>query len=207
MKKLEILDLRPTQFVLGMKEIVSKVEKLSGFSAKDLERYCESHVIPVIVGPGHQMFMIDHHHFARACWETKTQCFKTNIIKDLSALADRDFWNLMIKNNWTYLHDQFGMGPHSPSSLPTDIRCLADDPYRSLAWAVRDDGGFKKEDVPFFEFKWAAFFRYNLPMALHSKSDFKGAIREATKLARSKNASHLPGYRGKSGSVKKVNLR
>jgi hypothetical protein len=203
-KQISILELRPTQFVLGIKEITSKVEKMSKASPSDLKKYCQEHVIPVVMGPKNQYFMIDHHHFARACWETKTEGFQIQILKDLSHLPEKDFWNYMIKNDWTYLHDQFGLGPHSPSALPTDIRCLADDPYRSLAWAVRENGAFKKVDVPFFEFKWAAFFRQNLTVPLHSKSDFKNAIKEATLFARSAEASHLPGYSGKKkSSIKK----
>jgi len=194
MKTPDILDLRPTQFVLGMKEIEFKVNKITGFSPKALQKYCDEHEIPVIIGPGKQLYMIDHHHFARACWETKITGYHIKIIKDLSHLDEKAFWNRMIKKGWTYLHDQFGMGPHLPSALPTDIRCMADDPYRSLAWAVINEGGIKKATIPFFEFEWAVFFRQNLSIRLFSKSDFRDAIKSAMKLARSPDAAHLPGY-------------
>lgn len=103
----------------------------------------------------------------------------------------------MIARDWTYLHDQFGLGPHDPVALPADIRCLADDPYRSLVWAVIQEGGIEKEKIPFFEFKWAAFFRFNVPGKLHSKSDFTAQIRCAMELAATKHADHLPGFVGK----------
>lgn len=195
MKKIEILDLRPTQFVLGMKEITNKVEKIFHLKPGDWKKYRDDHEIPVVLGPQSQIYMIDHHHFARACWELGIEDFKIKVIKNLSALKEQAFWNFMIKNDWTYLHDQFGLGPHSPAALPIDISCLADDPYRSLAWAVIDRGGFSKVDVPFFEFKWAAFYRQNLGLSLHSKSDFKQAVRAAMKLSRSKDAAHLPGFK------------
>jgi hypothetical protein len=194
MKKPQILELRPTQFVLGMKEIESKVTKMTAFSPKEMAAFCDSHKIPVVIGPKQQNYMIDHHHFARACWELKVDGYSIDVIKDLSDLGEKEFWNTMTKKDWVYLHDQFGMGPHSPLDLPADIRCLADDPFRSLAWVMRDIGVVKKVDEPFFEFKWAAFFRLNLDVRVHSKSDFKDAILSAKKLAGTKCAAHLPGY-------------
>lgn len=194
LKNISILDLKPTQFVLGMKEIESKVKLISQFNKEELKEYCLNHQIPVVLGPKKTLYMIDHHHFSRACWETKTTGFIIKVVHDLHTMNEQAFWNYMVKMDWTYLHDQFGLGPHTPQSLPMDIRCMADDPYRSLAWAVRDKGGIKKVNTPFFEFKWAAFFRMNLPINLHSKSDFKAAIKAGIKLAKSKEAKHLPGY-------------
>jgi hypothetical protein len=197
MKKPGILELRPTQFVLGIKEIEDKVSKMGKMKDKELSAYIKDHEIPVVIGPKEQIYMIDHHHFARACWELKIDSFLLQEIKDLSDMSEEQFWNAMVKKEWVYLHDQFGMGPHSPYDLPMDIRCLADDPYRSLAWALRDIGLIEKHDEPFFEFKWAAFFRRNLDVRLHSKSKFKDAIAQAKRLAESKAASHLPGYVGR----------
>jgi hypothetical protein len=196
-KQPKILDLRPTQFVLGMKEIESKISKMEGFTKKQLKDYCDDHQIPVVIGPKKELYMIDHHHFARACWELNIGGYSVNVLKDVSHKNEQDFWNFMIREEWCYLSDQFGMGPHSPFALPSDIRCLADDPYRSLVWAVLDAGLIKKEQIPFFEFKWAGYFRFNLDLSLHSKSNFKTAIDEAKKLSRAKGARGLPGFTGK----------
>ena len=194
MAKPGILDLSPTQFVLGMKEVDFKTQKFKKFSAKELAAYCDDHVIPIVIGPAKQNFLIDHHHFARACWENKIDSYKVSVLKDLSHLSEAEFWNFMIKNEWVYLHDQFGLGEHPPAALPMDIRGLADDPYRSLVWAVIEQGGITKETIPFFEFKWAAFFRRNLDVKLYVKSDFKSVMPEALKLCKSVEASHLPGF-------------
>ena len=195
MKK-NILELRPTQFVLGLKEIESKIQYIRAMDSKELKAYCDDHVIPVILGPKGQTYMIDHHHFARACWETETEIFSIKVVKDLSKLSESAFWNEMVSRGWTYLHDQFGLGPHSPHALPGDVRGMADDPYRSLAWALRELGYIKKNDTPFFEFQWAAYFRLNLETRLYSKSDFKDAIKQAKKLAHAKPAKVIPGYTG-----------
>ena len=195
MKQPSILELRPTQFVLGMLEIEAKVSKKQRLSKKELLAYCDDHIIPVVIGPKKEIFMIDHHHFARACWELNISSYSIKILKDLSSKKEKIFWNFMIAKSWVYLHDQFGMGPHSPSALPSDIRCLADDPYRSLAWALINDGYINKHSMPFFEFQWAAFFRVNLDVPLHSKSNFSATISAAKKLARSKSAKALPGFK------------
>lgn len=194
MKKINVLDLRPTQFVFGVREIEAKLKKMKNFKGSELQDYIDDHVIPVVQGPKNELYLIDHHHFARACWEQGVQDFKIKIIKDLSHLDLPTFWNFMIQEEWVYLHDQFGMGPHSPFSLPSDIRCLADDPYRSLVWELIDAGHIKKDKVPFFEFQWAAYFRFNLDLKLHSKSNFKVAIEKAKKLCHSKAAVGLPGF-------------
>lgn len=196
MKRQSLLDLRPCQFVLGMKEVENKIQKMKLMDKTELAQYSREHVIPVVKGRRSELYVIDHHHFARACWELGYQDYALKVIADFSQLSDASFWNEMEQRGWVYLHDQFGLGPHSPSALPADIRCLADDPYRSLAWTVIDGGGIKKVKLPFFEFQWAAFFRRNLDLCLHSKSDFKLARRKAMKLARSKAAKRLPGYVG-----------
>ena len=199
MKKPSILDLRPTQFVLGVREIESKTTRMKKFTKPELMDYCNDHKIPVVIGPKQELYMIDHHHFARACWEQEVDLYTLKLVKDLSHKNEKAFWNFMIRERWVYLNDQFGMGPHSPSALPSDIRCLADDPYRSLVWEVLNEGSIRKQNIPFFEFEWAQFFRLNLDVHLHSKSNFRTAIKLAAKLARSSEAKGIPGYRGRAG--------
>lgn len=195
MKKPDILDLRPTQFVLGMNEVNSKTSKIANFDKKELFIYSKDHIVPIVIGPKNELYMIDHHHFVRACWELKVSLYEIKIIKDLSHKNEKDFWNYMIKAGWVYLHDQFGLGPHAPLSLPGDIRGLADDPFRSLVWELIEHGTIAKDKIPFFEFQWASYLRLNLNFPLHSKSNFKKAIRAATKLAQSNSAAHLPGFK------------
>jgi hypothetical protein len=101
----------------------------------------------------------------------------------------------MKEKQWVYPYDQDGK-PCAISDLPKDIRGLADDPYRSVAWQVRERGGFEKTEKPFAEFKWADFFREHLKThPLHH--DFEEAVKEAMALAQSPEARRLPGYIGK----------
>jgi len=50
----------------------------------------------------------------------------------------------MKSNNQVYLKDQNG-NTIAPSQLPTSIKNLSNDPFRSLAGAVRELCGFEKE--------------------------------------------------------------
>ena len=70
-----------------------------------------------------------------------------------------------------------------------------DDPFRSLAGAVRRAGGFAKESTPFVEFLWADFLRRRIKRKDVDK-DFARALAAAVKLARSKNVDYMPGWCG-----------
>jgi hypothetical protein len=194
MKK-NVLKLKPTQFCLGMKEVEFKVKRLKRLSAKHLAEYLEEQRIPVVKGPDGNFYMIDHHHFARACWESNILDVPVKVVAkyDKNTCTMDAFWWSMKKIRYTFTYDQFNNGPHNPYSLPVNIRGMADDPYRSLAWAVRHAKGFEKNDEPFFEFKWAKFFRSKISLEI-VRNDFKGAIQKAIRLCRTPAASKLPGY-------------
>ena len=105
-----------------------------------------------------------------------------------------------------------------PEKLPQHVKDLNFDPYRSLAWIVRDRHGYLKNDAPFSEFKWANFFRTRILLdqdilaGKHTVDDFlfsvdkhgelmltddgKEVIDEAMFLAASAEARGLPGFRG-----------
>ena len=191
-----VLDLRPTQFCLGLREVEWRVAKLKSLRPKDQEDYLKDHRVPVVIGPGGALYMIDHHHVVRAAWEVGLKDVPIEVKADLSHLAPADFWKEMAKNGWVYPYDQFGGGPHDPALLPDTVGGLADDPYRSLAWKVRMDGGYQKTPIPFAEFKWADFFRKNLK-AKPYHDDFDKASKEALALAKDPRAKNLPGYSGK----------
>ena len=96
MKSARILDLHPTQFVLGMREIEYKISKMTTFNKNEMADYFDRHRVPVVVGPQKALYMIDHHHFARACWEEHIRECSIQVVKDLSGKNEKDFWNYMI---------------------------------------------------------------------------------------------------------------
>jgi len=193
MPKVNLLKLRPTQFAIGMREVESKTLKLGKLGRSERDEYLRSHPVPLVLAPEGEHYLIDHHHLARAAWESGMEEVIGEIKADLSHLSEAGFWEHMGREGWVYLHDQFGKGPHSPELLPIDIRGLADDPFRSLAWAVREEKGFQKSPIPFCEFKWAEFLRKHIaghPM----KMGFKHALEKALQLCHHPEAKALPGY-------------
>jgi hypothetical protein len=83
--------------------------------------------------------------------------------------------------------------------LPNDIRGLADDPYRSLAWLVRKEGGYLNSDEPFAEYKWANLFRRRRLLESKGRRGLVRAVKQSLDLARSPAARRLPGYIGRRG--------
>ena len=64
----------------------------------------------------------------------------------------------MVEQYWVQLHDENGKGPHDSVDLPRTVEGFQDDPYRSLAAAVRDNGDFAKVPTPFVKLEWAICF-------------------------------------------------
>jgi hypothetical protein len=148
----------------------------------------------VVAGPRSRTFLVDHHHLVRACWESGIKDVPVDVKADLSALSFPQLWERLVKSNWIFPYDQWGNGPHDPIQLPESVRCMADDPYRSLAWRVREEGGFEKVDIPFAEFQWAIFFRKEIKK--HPVFDhFEEAVKEALSLCRYPSARGLPGFK------------
>jgi hypothetical protein len=81
--------------------------------------------------------------------------------------------------------------------IPKSVTELKDDPFRSLAGELRRVAGFAKDTTPFSEFLWADFLRRRMKRS-RVEQDFKTALKEALKLAKSQEAHYLPGWCGPS---------
>ena len=191
--KANVLSLRPTQFAIGMLEVEIKSSQIQKLKGSRLANFLEAHPVPVIRAPGEGLYLIDHHHLVRACWESGIRKVHVEVREDFSTLLEAQFWRKMSRLRWLYLHDQFGKGPHGPALLPLDVRGLADDPYRSLAWALREAQGFRKTKKPFCEFSWASFLRKHI--RIHpARIGFEKALVHALALCHKAEAKRLPGY-------------
>lgn len=186
--------LHPTQFAVGYWEIDRRSEKVADKSGKKLLKYREDHVGKIVVGPAGEPFIIDRHHMACIMQRTgKSPTILAIVEANFKTMPVDSFWKEMIARKWAYLYDENGKGPLDPKLLPKKIKDLKDDPFRSLAWAVREREGFSKTEEPFAEFQWADFFRGKIP-ADSANTHMEQLIQDALKLCHTPPAQGLPGF-------------
>ncbi|MGA2817116.1 MAG: ParB-like protein [Xanthobacteraceae bacterium] len=189
-----IVDLRPTQITVGMREVLAKRKRWRETGAKKGGKFLGKHLIPVILGPNHRHYVVDHHHLARALHDEGVKDVAVAVFANLSGL-DRDvFWTVMDNRNWMHPFDDAGRRRHY-RDIPKSVTGLVDDPFRSLAGELRRAGGFAKDTTPFSEFLWADFLRRRMKVKA-VKADFDHAIEKALQLAKSAEAGYLPGWCG-----------
>ena len=158
-----------------------------------LERYLAKRPIPAILGPKTGIYLIDHHHLARAIWEADLSWAFVRLVHDYSCLSSQPFWARMLENGYVYNRDEQGR-PLPLGRLPSHVGRLKADPYRDLATFVRRRGGFDKSERPFSEFSWAAYYRRRVsPQML--RSDMSAAVKLAMALSQAPEAAKLPGYK------------
>jgi len=191
-----IADLRPTQITVGMREVEDKRKQWQARAkAKGkAEEFLGKHLIPVILGPKDRHYVIDHHHLARALHEEGVEGVLITVVANLAKL-DRDaFWFNLDNRGWMHPFDDQGRR-RDYKDIPKSVSELVDDPYRSLAGALRRVGGFAKETTPFSEFLWADFLRPRVKRK-DIEQDFDETLKEALSLAKSQDAGYLPGWVG-----------
>jgi hypothetical protein len=192
-----ILALRPTQMTLGLQEVDRKRENWRLHDPQSLADFLGTHMVPVILGPGGERYLTDHHHLARALYDEGVARVFVTVIADLRRLDTAPFWNAMDFHGWTHPYDEHGhRRPYA--DLPRNVKGMKDDPYRSLAGELRNIGGFAKDSTPFSEFLWADFLRGRIKIKA-IKADFAAALSEAMRLAKSGDADYLPGWCGPHG--------
>jgi hypothetical protein len=193
-KPILVAALRPTQMTLGLKEVRRRGARIMELDAGARHTYIQEREVPCVIGPGKALFLIDRHHMCRALLEAGHDTVLCDIVSDVSALDEDEFWRFLDLRGWVHPFDR--NGKRCPvSALPHKISELVDDPYRALAGDLRRGSGFDKADTPYEEFIWADFLRFRIPLEA-VRADFDKASREALKLARSQAANHLPGWKG-----------
>jgi hypothetical protein len=198
LKPVPIESLRPTQITVGMREVKDKRQRLRERPSKKFGKFLGEHMIPVVVGPKGRYYVIDHHHLALSLHQEGVSDILVAVLADLSMLDMDAFWTFLDHRSWVHPYDAAGRR-RTFADIPKSVAELKDDPFRSLAGELRRAGGFAKEPTPFVEFLWADFLRRRIKRRLVEKN-FAAAVREAMKLARSKDAHFLPGWCGPSVS-------
>ncbi|MBV8651000.1 MAG: chromosome partitioning protein ParB [Alphaproteobacteria bacterium] len=189
-----ISELRPTQITVGMREVEAKRKNWRAKGGKKGAEFLGQHMIPVILGPKERPYVIDHHHLARALYEEGVKSVEITVIAKLQRLELEEFWCVLDNRSWMHPFDDKGRR-RGYEDIPSAIKDLVDDPFRSLAGELRRIGGFAKETTPFSEFLWADFLRRRMKRKTVEK-DFSAALDEALKLAKDEDADHLPGWCG-----------
>jgi len=191
-----IVDLRPTQITVGMREVRAKRKAWRETSDKKGGKFLGKHMIPVILGPKDRHYVIDHHHLARALHEEGVKDLAVTVVANLSNLEIDSFWFVMDNRNWMHPFDDEGRR-RGYRDIPKTVTELVDDPFRSLAGELRRMGGFAKDTTPFSEFIWADFLRRRMKRKFIEK-DFNSALEQALELSKSVEADYLPGWCGPS---------
>ncbi len=196
-KPVPINRLRPTQITVGFREVAARRKRWKSEGTEDKqEKFLRSHLIPVILGPREEHYILDHHHLVLALHHQGLERVYVTVVADLSALEDDVFWFVLDQRSWTHPFDQKGRRC-SHHEIPRCIDDLVDDPFRSLAGELRRAGGFAKDTTPYSEFLWADFLRRRMSTK-DIKREFDRALQRALRLAKSKEASYLPGWCGPS---------
>lgn len=186
--------LRPTQITVGYREVARKRHDWRERAREDGSEFLGRHMIPAVKGPKDRYWIIDAHHLARALHDEGVEFVLVREIADLSALSGRAFRTFMDSRGWLHPYDPDGHRLDA-RHLPRHVRGLLDDPWRSLAGALRRAGGYAKDPTPYAEFLWADFLRREVPARL-VEADFDKALARALDRARRKRAAYLPGWAG-----------
>ncbi len=186
-----IADLHPTQMTVGLREVAQKRLRWRSRIRKEGLRGAPRLVVPIVRGPAGVMYLVDRHHLVRAVGEEGVHEVLIRPIADFTALRPDDFWRVLDARGWCHPYDAAGRR-RAFGEIPAEIDDPRDDPFRSLASALRRAGGFAKRSTPFCEFAWADFLRLRISSAV--AMDFEWALGRALSLARTPAARGLPGW-------------
>ncbi|MFY9642900.1 MAG: ParB-like protein [Rhodomicrobium sp.] len=191
---IDIAELKPTQMTIGLKEVETRAAKLKALAQEDGEKLVRKHVIPVVKGPKENYYVIDHHHLCRAMLLAGSTQVSVIVVLNLVRLEKDAFWVFM--DNSGLVHPFNDEGKRCDyHDIPKSIADMTDDPFRSLAGAMRRKGGYAKDTTPFSEFLWADFLRRRFARK-DVENNFEATLAAALDLAKNPEADFLPGWCG-----------
>jgi hypothetical protein len=190
-----IAELRPTQATIGYREVMAKRSRYRAAITADRLVLLQQQGVPIVVGPEAHAYVLDRHHGLCALFAEAVVTVPVVTIDDLSDLSREAFWSTLDARGWCHPYDADGRRLLY-ERIPTSMSDLSDDPYRSLASALRRVGGFDKVKVPYSEFAWADFLRRRLDRGALER-DFAGVLQAALRLSGGEAARALLGWRDK----------
>jgi hypothetical protein len=179
---------------IGLKEVQTRAAHLKDIAKQGADKLVRKHVIPVVKGPKDKYYVIDHHHLCRAMQLAGHDQVSIIVVLNLARLKKDAFWVFMDNSGLVHPFDDQGKR-RTYRDIPKSIEDLLDDPFRSLAGALRRKGGYAKDTTPFSEFLWADFLRRRIDPKDVEKN-FDAALEAALALAKKMDADYLPGWCG-----------
>lgn len=187
-------DLRPTQITVGMREVKQKRKEWRDLKEEKSSEFLGRHMVPVVRGPKDKLYIIDHHHLARALHDENVKDVLVTYVGDLRVLDKDAFWSYVDSRGWIHPFDSDGVR-QPRTELPKSVADMKDDPYRSLAGELRFAGGYAKDLTPYSEFLWADALRRRIERKT-AEDDFREALDKALAFAKGRDAAYLPGWCG-----------
>ena len=197
LETVQIMDLAPTQITVGMREVDFRRRRWRKKHGHEVETFLDTHRVPVILGPDARHYLIDRHHLALALRKEGIWELPVSVVINMNGFGFDEFWANLENHGWTHPFDDEGR-QRSYDDMPKSVDDLIDDPFRSLAGALKRAGGYAKDKTPFSEFRWADFLRGRIPRELVDR-DFGRALALAMNLAESTQAAALPGWQPSGG--------
>ncbi|ADP72171.1 Putative ParB-like nuclease [Rhodomicrobium vannielii ATCC 17100] len=187
-----IADLRPTQMTVGRREVESRAARLEMMARDERNRYLAKHAIPVVKGPKGRLFAIDRHHLLAALLMAGAREVPVRPVFDFRDIDNGAFFEVMDSLGLLHPFDDEGCR-REYDDIPPRIDDMIDDPFRSLAGALRREGAYSKDRTPFSEFLWADFLRRRIER-VKVETQFETALAPALELAGRSEARDLPGW-------------
>lgn len=157
--KLNILDLSPTQYSAGFKDIEVKTYEYSKLNKKQLNSLKKRKIVPVVLGFKNKHYLIDRHHTCYVLAKLGEDQVYCKIVADISHLPENQFWSVMAQCGWCLLEDDKGKKINY-NKIPKNVLELKNNYYRSLVFLLIDHGFLAKDiKVPFYEFYLAKKFK------------------------------------------------
>lgn len=163
MCRVNLLDIYPTQSIVGEVAVGCKVEKLEKILKKDYDGnekefakgyLCQKKTfLPIVVGYDDRIYITDHHHLSSAILKSKEIDKKElnafvlhdySYDKDWQKISETSFWDMMNKEHLVYLKE-FGK-EITYQQLPTCLNRLKNDSFRTLSRWVRESGCYTKPE-------------------------------------------------------------
>jgi len=129
--------LHPTQGGIGQLQVNDEAASLRQLSADKLAARIRKKAIPVVIGPGGQLYLVDRHHFASALLRVGVREAPVQVIGKL-AQAD-GFWAQMQARHWAWLYNQQGWpaGCRTTATSARKTTCTLWNLPGPAGWATR----------------------------------------------------------------------